>query len=108
MRSIEEQMQDINRRKDVYKTMKTLTKKIIAEVISSCVCVAMMITVIYFLPEIRQASEQAPIRQYGSMVLTVSTVGYILIAILSFILGVVFTVLCQHWKQRKEKEREIE
>ena len=41
------------------------------------------------------------------MVLKMPSVGYVLIALLAFILGVAVILLCQHWKQKKEKEREI-
>ena len=58
MRSIEEQMKEIKRRKGIYQAMKDLRKKIIAEVISAFGCVIMMIAVICFLPELRQVSEQ--------------------------------------------------
>ena len=108
MRSIEEQMNEIKRRKGIYQAMKTLRSKIIAEIVSAGVCIAMMIAVICFLPDLRQASEQAPVRQYGSMILALPAAGYVLITLLSFALGVIVTLLCQHWKQRKDKEREIE
>ena len=65
----------------------------------------MMIAVICFLPELRQASEQAPVRQYGSLILALPAAGYVLIALLSFALGVAVTLLCQHWKRQKELER---
>ena len=105
MRSIEEQMKEIKRRKGIYQAMKDLRKKIIAEVISAFGCVIMMIAVICFLPELRQVSEQAPVRPYGSLILALPAAGYVLIALLSFALGVAVTLLCQHWKQRKDLER---
>lgn len=107
MRSIEEQMKEIRRRKAIYQSIKDLRRKIIIEASVSGVCTAMMIMVVCFLPRINEVAVQAPIRQYGSMILSVPSVGYVLIALLSFILGVAVTLLCQHWKQRKEKEREI-
>ena len=108
MRSIEEQMKEIKRRKEIYQAMKSLRRKMIAEAVSAGVCVVMMIAVVSFLPELRLASEQAPVRQYGSLILALPAAGYVLIALLSFALGIAVTLLCQHWKQRKEKEREIE
>ena len=105
MRGIEEQMKEIKRRREIYQAMKSLRRILIAEAVSAGACAAMMIAVISFLPELRQASEQAPVRQYGSLVLALPAAGYGLIALLSFALGVVVTLLCQHWKQRKELER---
>ena len=107
MRSIEEQMTEIKRRKGIYQDIKTLRRKMIAEMVSAGICIAMMIAVICFLPELWQASGQAPIRQYGSLILVLPAAGYVLVALLSFVLGIIVTLLCQHWKKRKEKEREI-
>ena len=63
MHSIEDQMKEIKRLKGIYQAMKSLRRKMIAEAVSAGVCVVMMISVVSFLPELRQASEQAPIRQ---------------------------------------------
>lgn len=104
MRGIEEQMVEIRRRREIYGAMKSLRRKLIAEAVSAGACVAMMIAVFCFLPELRQASEQAPVRQYGSLVLALPAAGYVLIALVSFALGVAVTLLCRHWKQRKELE----
>lgn len=108
MRSIEEQMKEIRRRRGIYHALKDLRQKMIAEAAAAAGCAVMLIAVICFLPELRQASEQAPIRQYGSLILALPVAGYVMVALLSFILGVAVTLLCRHWKQRKEKEREIE
>ena len=108
MRSIEEQMKEIRRRKGILQAVKSLRRKMIAEAAAAGVCVLMMIAVFRFLPDLRQASEQAPIRQYGSLILALPAAGYVAVALLSFALGVIAALLCRHWKERKEKEREIE
>ena len=105
MRSIEEQMTEIRRRKGIYQAMKALRHKMIAEAVSAGICAAMMIAVVIFLPELQQASEQAPVRQYGSLILALPAAGHVLIALLSFVLGVAVTLLCQHWKRQKDLER---
>lgn len=108
MRGIEEQKFEINRRREIYSDMKTLRKKIIAEV-SSCVAVASLIVfVVVFIPTIEKMSEQTPVKQYGSMILSLPYMGYVIIAALSFILGIVVTLLCGHIRKRREKEQEIE
>ena len=107
MHSIEDQMKEIKRLNGIYQAMKSLRRKMIAEAVSAGVCVVMMISVVSFLPELRQASEQAPIRQYGSLILALPAAGYVLIALLSFALGVAVTLLCQHWKQRRDLERAL-
>ena len=105
MRSIDDQMQEILRRKEIYQAMKALRQKMLLETAVCGGCGALLIAVIAFLPRLNDFTDQAPIRQYGSMVLKMPSLGYVLIALLAFILGVAVTLLCQHWKKRKEKER---
>lgn len=107
MRSTDEQMKEILRRKEVYQAIKAIRQKMILDAAACGGCAALLIAVIVFLPRLDVMSDQAPIRQYGSMVLKMPSVGYVLIALLAFILGVAVTLLCQHWKQKKQKEREI-
>ena len=107
MRKVEDQMKEILRRKEIYLAIKTIRQKIILETVVCGCCAALMVAVIAFLPRLNGLSDQAPIRQYGSMVLKIPYVGYVLLALLAFILGVLVTLLCQHWKQKKQKEREI-
>ena len=107
MRSINEQMKEILRRKEIYQETKAIRQKIILEAAVCGGCAALLIAFIAFFPKLSDITDQAPIRQYGSMVLKMPSVGYVLLALLAFILGVALTLLCQHWKQKKEKEREI-
>ncbi len=107
MREIKDQMQEIKRRKERYASMKSLRQKMITEAVAGTVCLAALIVVLCYLPRIRQLSEQAPIRQYGSMILEMPAVGYVVVALLAFILGLLVSMLCHHWKQRKKKEDEM-
>lgn len=107
MRSVEEQMKEILRRKEIYQAIKTLRQKIIVETSVCGVCAALIIVVICFLPRVNQTAEQTTIGQYGSMILYMPTVGYIVVAILAFVLGCAVTLLCQHWKRKKEKDGEL-
>lgn len=107
MRSVEEQMKEILRRKEIYQAMKALRQRIVTEASVCGVCAVLMIAVVCFLPRVNQATGQATIGQYGSMILYMPTVGYIVVAILAFVLGCAVTLLCQHWKRKKEMEREL-
>jgi len=107
MQSIKEQTKEINRRRQIYSEMKTLKKKIIVEASSFVVITALIIFVVSYVPKIALMSAQAPMKQYGSMILSLPPMTYILIAVLAFILGVVATLLCQHIKKHRKKEREI-
>ena len=41
------------------------------------------------------------------MILEMPAVGYVLVALLAFVLGIVVSFLCRHWKQGKTKEDEL-
>ena len=107
MRSIDEQMNEIRRRKDIYAEAKSLRKKMIAESATGIVCLALMISSAIFLPNLEIVRKDAPILQYGSMIQSLPVIGYVLIAILAFATGVAMTLACIHWKEHKDKEREI-
>ena len=107
MRSIDEQMKEILRRKEIYQALKAIRQKMILEAAACGGWAALLIAVVVFLPRLNVLSDQAPIGQYGSMVLKMPSIGYVLIALLAFVLGMAVTLLRQHWKQKKQKEREI-
>ena len=107
MRSIDEQMNEIRRRKEIYAETKTLRKKMIAESATGIVCLSIMIAAALFLPKLEIIRNDAPILQYGSMIQSLPVIGYILIALLAFVTGVAMTLACIHWKEHKEKEQEI-
>ncbi len=108
MRSNEELVRGIRRREAVYQSLKTLRRKIAAEAAACGVCAVLIAAVVCVLPEIRQATAQAPACQYGSLILAQPAAGYVVIMLLSYALGTAAVLLCRHWKQWKEKEREIE
>ncbi len=107
MRDIEEQIKEVNRRREIYTDIKKLRRKIIGEIAAGLICVMLVVTVACNIPALDQVSEQTPVKQYGSMILAVPTVGYVLISILFFVLGIVVTLLCQHYRKHKEKEQDI-
>ena len=105
MRSIDEQMQEILRRKAAYRAAKALRRKLIAAAAACGACAAALPAVVTLLPRLDVASEQAPIRQYGSLVLKLPAAGYVLVALLSFALGVGVTLLCRYARQYRARER---
>ena len=107
MRSVEEQMNEIRRRKDIYAKTKILKRKMIGECAVCIVCLALMAFGAAFLPKINIGSDHAQILQYGSVIKSLPVIGYILIAILAFIMGSAATMACIHWKEHKKKEQEI-
>ena len=107
MRSIDEQMNEIRSRKDIYAEAKSLRNKMIGECTVGIVCLALVITTALILPKLDFVRDNAPILQYGSMIQSLPVIGYILIAMLAFAMGVAVTMACIHWKEHKKKEKEI-
>ncbi|MCR4775968.1 MAG: hypothetical protein K5869_06285 [Saccharofermentans sp.] len=107
MRSIEDQMNEIRRRKDIYNQAKSLRNKTVGECTVGIVCLALMISGAVILPGLDYSGDHAQIVQYGSAIKSLPVIGYILIAILAFIMGVAMTMACIHWKEHKKKEQEI-
>ncbi|MCR5340106.1 MAG: hypothetical protein K6E60_02050 [Saccharofermentans sp.] len=107
MRSIDDQMNEIKRRKNIYKQAKNLRNKMIGECTVGVVCLVLMVCGTVFIPGIDLTGNNAQILQYGSIIKSLPVIGYLLIAILAFVMGVAVTMACIHWKERKEKEQEI-
>ncbi|MBQ8949956.1 MAG: hypothetical protein IJ065_02185 [Eubacterium sp.] len=106
MQDIKDQMNEIHRRKEIYKDIKSLKRKIFIEGIVGVILMFMILVVIGYIPMLSQISEQTPIRQYGSLILKLPYVGYVIVAFIAFVLGIILTLLSQQWKKKKEKERE--
>lgn len=107
MRSIEDQMNEIRRRKDIYNQAKKLRNKTIGECAVSLVCLVLMVSGAVFLPGIDMSGDHAQLMQYGSVIKSIPVIGYLLIAIIAFVMGVAATMACIHWKEHKKKEQEI-
>ncbi len=107
MRNIEEQIMEVKRRREIYTDIKNLRKKILKGITTGISTLVLVFIVAFYIPVLEQTSRQTPIRQYGSMILSVPSVGYVLIAILFFILGVVVALLCRYYKEYREKEQTL-
>ncbi len=107
MRDINEQIMEVNRRREIYTDIKNLRKKIIKGIAACLSTLSLVFVVAYYMPVLENTSRQTPVGQYGSMILAVPSVGYVLIAILFFILGVAVTLLCRHYKEYREKEQNL-
>ncbi len=107
MRSIEDQMNEIRRRKDIYAKNKILKRKMIGEISTGVVCLALMIAVAFVMPTIEMRQDKAPLLQYGSVIHSLPVIGYILIALLAFAMGISVTLACFHWKEHQRKEQEL-
>ena len=105
MQSIEEQKIEIKRRRLIYAEAKELRRKIVIEAVACAACLALMIGAAFLIPTLDRASGEVPVRQYGSMILSLPTVGYVVVALLAFVFGVAATMFCVHYKKRRGLEK---
>ena len=94
------------RRAEIVKEKRILRKHIQASAIASCACVALLIAVCFYLPRLSVIQAAPGLQQYGSLLLAAPYMGYVVVGVLAFALGVCVTLLCTHWKALKQKERE--
>jgi hypothetical protein len=106
MRSTDEQLREIMRRAETVKAKRILRKRIQASAIASCACVALLIAVCFYLPRLSVIQAAPGLQQYGSLLLAAPYMGYVVVGVLAFALGICVTLLCVHWKALKQKERE--
>ena len=101
MQSIEAQKLEIKRRRLIYAEAKELKRKLVIEIVACAACLALMLGAAFIIPTLDRASGEVPVRQYGSMILSLPTVGYVVVALIAFVFGVSVTLLCAHYRKRR-------
>lgn len=106
MRSTDEHFSEIMKRAAVIKEKQILRRKLVIESVSACACIFFLVLTAFSLPRITDGADLNSQTHYGSLILQVSYMGYVIVGLLAFILGILVTLLCIHWKKMKQKERE--
>ena len=105
MRNTDEQLREIMRRADAVKETRSIQKRVLGSALASCVCVILLIAVSIYLPRLTAISQDTAAGQYGSLLLAASYMGYVVVGVLAFALGVCVTLLSIQWRKLKGKER---
>ncbi len=95
MQSIEEQKAEIKRRKQLYAEHKALRRRALFEVVACAACVLLIVAASVLIPNLDKASGEVEVKQYGSLILSVPAMGYVVFGILAFGLGILATLLCR-------------
>lgn len=106
MRSTDEHFHEIMKRATIIKEKQAIRRRMIVEGISACACLVLLVATALFLPQISGNANSVSQAHYGSLILQVSYMGYVVVGLLSFILGVLVALLCMHWRKMKQKESE--
>lgn len=96
MRSTDEQMMEITARAAEMKKEQKLRKAIAAEALSCCVCTALLIWCAAAMPSFEVAIRDSAKNYYGGLLLSSPALGYVVMSILGFLLGICITLLCLH------------
>ncbi|MCR4775972.1 MAG: hypothetical protein K5869_06305 [Saccharofermentans sp.] len=97
MKSVEEQMKEISRRKKRY---ERAGKNRFLAITCACLLVS-LIAVISIAPGIEVIYEQSKINVLGSTILDAKTGGYVLAALIGFTLGMLATLICRQYRENR-------
>ena len=106
MRNIDDQLKGIMKRADYMKERKSSQKAVFSCAVSACACIVLMVMTFIHIPGLASAEASEVGMQYGSLLLRTSYMGYVVVGILAFLLGISTTFLCVHLKRMKRKESE--
>ncbi|MBO5496447.1 MAG: hypothetical protein J5967_03510 [Oscillospiraceae bacterium] len=107
MRNTEEQLREIMRRAETVKETRRVQKQLRTSALASCVCILLPITVSVYIPRLTAISQDAAAGQYGSLLLAAPYMGYAVVGVLAFALGVCVTLFSLQWRTLREKERDL-
>ena len=103
MKSTDEQMNEIMRRSESLKAKKSMNDYIIGFSIAIAACLALIVLVGASIVNISPETADNSVSQYGSLVISAPYMGYVVIGLLAFILGVLVTLLCRRIREFKQK-----
>lgn len=105
MRSTDEQLHEIMQRAENITETRNIRSRMLTAGMSALACVIMLVIVSMNIPRITVLSAENEQTQYGSLLLAAPYLGYIIVGIIAFALGICVTLLCMNWKKLRETER---
>lgn len=105
MRSTDEQLNEIIKRSKIVREKSNIQKHLRISAVATCLCVALMVTLSFYLPEISGVYSEPTMQRYGSLLLAAPYIGYVMVGVLAFALGICVTLFCVYLKKLKSKEQ---
>ena len=99
MRNTDEQLKEILKRSEGLKYRKALRKRLAGELISMAAVVLMIISAGIYSPKVMDMTAGTGEVRYGSLILSASHMTLVVIGVLAFVLGIVFTLFCIHLRE---------
>ena len=104
MRDINEQLSVIMHRADSIKEKESLRKYMVAQSLSLCACIALLVMTCCYLPRLTLVADTSLPVQFGSLILNTSYMSYVIVGFLAFVLGALAASLAITRKKMKQKE----
>lgn len=101
MKSTDVQFAEIMKRSEHVKEHRQLTHKIAADILVAVLLVAMMVGAGLSIPTLKTTAVEVTEQHYGSIFLVTPYLGYVIVGLLAFALGICVTILCIHIKKLK-------
>ena len=105
MRNSEEQLAEVLMRSEIIK--KKSNQKRHSAIYGLCIafCTVLICLTTYYIPFLTDSVGHSHGIFYGSLIISAENIGYIVIGILAFILGVLVTMFCFHIRETKKTDR---
>lgn len=101
MRTSDMQFAEAMRRSEGVKERRAAVRKIAASAIVSALLIALIIGASFTVPMLNETRTEAGEQHLGSMYLVTPYLGYVIIGMLAFALGICATLLCVYIKKLK-------
>lgn len=102
MRNTDEQLREILSRAEY---IRLLRRNRAAEIGAACLCAALIIALSLVIP-LAKGELAEPSGSYASLIQNAPELGYVVIGVLAFALGVCFTLLCVHLAGKREGKQD--
>ena len=104
MKSNDVQFAEIMKRSEQVKEHRQLVNKITADILVAVLLIAMMVGAGLSVPTLKATAVEMTETPYGSIFLVTPYLGYVIVGLLAFALGICVTILCIHIKKLKGKD----
>ena len=99
MRTIDEQVTEIKKRKAAYQRQQQAKQYIIAFAVGIAACIFALVGTALSIPKLANAGSDADISRYGSLILSAPYMGYVIVGIIAFALGILVALLCRQIRE---------
>ncbi len=104
MRNIDDQMTEIFRRSNNLIEKKKVSNAVIGYAVSIAACLTLIVVTAIMISGMNTESSTSSMSRYGSLIITAPYMGYVIVGLLAFILGMLITLLCKKMVDLKNLE----